>query len=171
MLPPAAQRDEARTGSRADGWEARDPRPAEEARATATPSCLPTTLATGTPAGGVALDPPRRQGRRREGIRLGAPLRGRIERLVQGRRYAFLRLQDGRSVYVHWSALRGVRFAELHPRQSVRCWLEIGSIGLQAARVEPCRNWRRARKRHARGERAHEKAGARTKTPAAAVLV
>lgn len=91
---------------------------------------------------------------------LGEPLRGRIERLVQGRRYAFARLEDGRSVYVHWSTLRRIRFSELRPRQSVRCWLEIGSIGVQAVRVEPCHQRRQRKKRGTRGQETDEKAAA-----------
>lgn len=171
MFSSAPQQQEASTGSRADGQQARDPSTEKGSSVGATTPELPETFAGCTAAEGIAPDPPRGGCRPRAGIRLGVPLCGRIERLVQGRRYAFVRLQDGRSIYAHWSALRRIRFSELRPRQFVWCWLEIGGIGLQAARVEPGRSWCRARKKRARGEGTSEKAATRAKTPPVAVVV
>lgn len=73
---------------------------------------------------------------------LGAPLRGHVEQLLPGRRFAFVRLDNGRGVYAHRSAFRGVRFTELRPDQPVDCWLETAAAGLQAIQVRPCRRSR-----------------------------
>lgn len=72
------------------------------------------------------------------GLPLGVPLGGQVSRLNQARHYAFIRLSNGRLVYAHWSALSGLRFAELRPDQQVKCWLEIGAAGLVAVRVRGC---------------------------------
>lgn len=72
-------------------------------------------------------------------VPLGIPLWGQVTRLNQARRHASIRLSNGREIYMHWSALRGLRFAELRPDQEVECWLEIGSVGLQDAHVRRCR--------------------------------
>lgn len=77
----------------------------------------------------------------------GVPLRGQVSRLNQARRYAFIRLATGREVYMHWSALKGLRFAELRPDQEVECWLANGGAGLQAVRV---RRWGVQRRRRLR---------------------
>ena len=95
------------------------------------------------PSAGEGLDNQIQATERSRSVPLGVPLRGQVARLVQGRRYAFIRLQDGREVYMHWSALQGVRFTELQPGQAVDCWLEIGGMGLQAVRVRRCQSVRR----------------------------
>lgn len=79
----------------------------------------------------------------RPALTLGVPLPCQVARLIQGRRYAFIRLPDGRQVFMPGSALRGLRFTELQPDQEVDCWLEIGCAGLQAARVQRRRKARR----------------------------
>lgn len=48
---------------------------------------------------------------------------------------------------MHWSALKGLRFAELRPDQEVECWLANGGAGLQAVRV---RRWGVQRRRRLR---------------------
>lgn len=67
-----------------------------------------------------------------------------MERLIQGRRYAFIRFEDGRRAIMHWSALERIRFTELRLGQQLECLVEAGAIGLQPLRVRPLR--------YARGE-------------------
>lgn len=60
---------------------------------------------------------------------------GTITRLIGDRGYGFITTEDGKDIFFHRTALRGLRFDSLEEGQSVEFEVETGSKGPRAAEV------------------------------------
>ena len=56
----------------------------------------------------------------------------------QEKGYGFITLEDGKDVFVHFSAIQGDGFKSLDEGQAVTYDLTEGAKGMQAANVEKC---------------------------------
>lgn len=63
--------------------------------------------------------------------------KGKIRRLIRQRGYGFITSQDGKDVFFHQTALRGLRFESLKEDQSVEFEVEKGPRGPRAVNVRP----------------------------------
>jgi len=61
--------------------------------------------------------------------------KGIIKRLMRDRGYGFIATEDGKDVFFHRTALRGLRFDSLKEGQSVEFEVETGPKGPRAADV------------------------------------
>ena len=63
--------------------------------------------------------------------------KGKIRRLMRERGYGFITTQDGKDLFFHRTALRGVRLESLKEGQSVEFEVEEGLRGPRAVNVRP----------------------------------
>jgi len=61
--------------------------------------------------------------------------KGRIRRLMRDRGYGFITTEDGKDIFFHQTALRGLRFDSLKEGQSVEFEVETGPKGPRAVEV------------------------------------
>jgi len=61
--------------------------------------------------------------------------KGTIRRLMRDRGYGFIATEDGKDIFFHRTALRGLRFDSLKEGQSVEFEVETGPKGPRAADV------------------------------------
>jgi len=61
--------------------------------------------------------------------------KGRIKRLMRDRGYGFIATEDGKDIFFHRTALRGLRFDSLKEGQSVEFEVETGPKGPRAVDV------------------------------------
>jgi len=61
--------------------------------------------------------------------------KGRITRLMRDRGYGFITTEDGKDIFFHRTALRGLRFDSLKEGQSVEFEVETGPKGPRAVDV------------------------------------
>ena len=61
--------------------------------------------------------------------------KGIIKRLMRDRGYGFIATEDGKDIFFHRTALRGLRFDSLKEGQSVEFEVETGPKGPRAAEV------------------------------------
>ncbi len=61
--------------------------------------------------------------------------KGKIKRLMREAGYGFITTKDGKDVFFHRTALRGLRFESLKEDQSVEFEVEIGPRGTRAVNV------------------------------------
>ena len=61
--------------------------------------------------------------------------KGIIKRLMRDRGYGFIATEDGKDIFFHRTALRGLRFDSLKEGQSVEFELETGPKGPRAVEV------------------------------------
>ena len=61
--------------------------------------------------------------------------KGIIKRLMRERGYGFIATEDGKDIFFHRTALRGLRFDSLKEGQSVEFEVETGPKGPRAADV------------------------------------
>ena len=60
---------------------------------------------------------------------------GTIRRLMRDRGYGFITTEDGKDIFFHRTALRGLRFDSLREGQSVEFEVETGPKGPRAVEV------------------------------------
>jgi CspA family cold shock protein len=60
---------------------------------------------------------------------------GTITRLIRDRGYGFITTEDGKDIFFHRTALRGLRFDSLREGQSVEFEVETGPKGPRAVEV------------------------------------
>lgn len=63
--------------------------------------------------------------------------KGTIRRLLKDRGYGFITTEDGKDIFFHRTALRGLRFDSLKEGQSLEFEVEKGSKGPRAVNVRP----------------------------------
>ena len=61
--------------------------------------------------------------------------KGTIRRLMRERGYGFITTEDGKDIFFHRTALRGLRFDSLKEGQSVEFEVETGPKGPRAVEV------------------------------------
>jgi len=67
-------------------------------------------------------------------------LEGKIRKLIRGRGFGFITVEDGKDVFFHSSRLQGISFDNLKESDRVKFDLEKGLMGLKAVNIRLIRD-------------------------------
>ena len=66
-------------------------------------------------------------------------MKGKVRWFNERKGYGFIRMEDGREVFVHYSDIQGEEFKSLKEGNEVECEVIRGSKGIQAINVKVIR--------------------------------